>query len=59
MEVDFFRELASQVLTGRDFHSSDVESLPLEKRVAVIVNTSFVDNVLEGSSPLGHQALGG
>lgn len=51
VDADFFRALGRPVLRGRDFERTDTER---ESRVA-IVNTAFVDHVLEGGEPLGRR----
>lgn len=51
VDVDYFDALGTEILTGRDFVQSDVdEGLPV-----AIVNTAFVDEVLEGRDPIGRR----
>jgi putative ABC transport system permease protein len=47
----FFDALGRPVTLGRDFDAADVEG----ERRAVIVNVAFVQNVLDGGSPLGRR----
>jgi hypothetical protein len=49
--VDFFASLDQSVLTGRDFDAGDLEG----DRSAVIVNTTFVRNVLGGQNAIGRR----
>ncbi|HSW28213.1 MAG TPA: ABC transporter permease [Longimicrobiales bacterium] len=49
--VDFFRSLDQSVLIGRDFGAGDL----VGARSAVIVNTTFVQNVLGGQSAVGRR----
>ncbi len=53
VDVDFFRDMGHLILAGRDFNSDDIPEDPMAHRSAVIVNTSFVDEVLGGRSPIG------
>jgi predicted permease len=51
---DFFRTLGIPVLAGRDILESDTRSAPK----IVVVNQTFADRYLKGSSPIGH-TIGG
>ena len=51
VEPDYFEVLGTPILQGRAFHSGDLA----EGATGVIVNQSFVDNVLGGRSPLGRR----
>lgn len=51
VDVDFLDALGTPILRGRDFLRSDVEE---GGRVA-IVNTAFVERVLEGGDPIGRR----
>jgi len=48
---DFFSSLGAPVLAGRGFDVTDLG----EDRSAVIVNTTFVENVLQGQNALGRR----
>jgi hypothetical protein len=47
----FFEGMGRPLLAGRDFDAADLEG----ERRAVIVNAAFVENVLDGGSPLGRR----
>ncbi len=49
IDIGYFDALAQPILVGRGFGPSDIG----ENRSTVIVNTSFVEAVLEGRSPIG------
>jgi len=51
VDVDFLDALETPILSGRDFLRTDVEE---DSRVA-IVNTAFVDRVLDGRDPIGRR----
>ena len=51
IDLDYFDVFGRSVILGRDFDSADLEPGSL----AVIVNTTFVDRVLEGRNPLGRR----
>lgn len=51
VDTDYFRVLGTSILSGREFDSGDVAS---DARV-VIVNESFVENVLGGRNPIGRR----
>ena len=51
VDVGYFAGLGTPLLSGRDFLSSDVEG---ETHVA-IVNTAFVERMLEGRDPIGQR----
>ncbi|MEO7999254.1 MAG: FtsX-like permease family protein, partial [Gemmatimonadaceae bacterium] len=51
VDVDYFRALGQSVVTGRDFTRSDAENAD----GTIIVNTAFVDRVLEGKNPIGQR----
>ncbi len=53
--VDFFRGLRRPILAGRDFATGDIEGEAEAHRPAVIVNSSFVEDVLGGRSPIGQR----
>jgi predicted permease len=53
VDVDFFRDMGHPILAGRDFIRGDIPEEPGEDRNAVIVNTTFVEEVLGGRSPVG------
>jgi predicted permease len=55
VDVDFFRNLDRPVLQGRDFAPSDLPEAYLAHRAAAIVNTTFVEQVLGGRSPIGRR----
>jgi predicted permease len=50
VEPGFFETIGHPVLSGRDFDQAD-----LVEGTAVIVNTDFVENVLDGRNPVGRQ----
>ena len=51
VDVDFLDAFGTKILRGRDFVATDVEE---GSRVA-IVNTAFVERVLEGRDPIGRR----
>jgi hypothetical protein len=51
IDLKFFEVLGVPILSGRGFHSDDLES----DHGVVIVNQSFVDGVLEGRNPIGRR----
>ena len=53
VDVAFFQDLGHPILEGRDFASGDIPEERGAHRDAAIVNTSFVDQVLGGRSPIG------
>lgn len=53
--VSFFRGLDRPILAGRDFSAADVAAAPDGHRPSVIVNTSFVEQVLGGQSAVGRR----
>lgn len=51
VDVDFMDALGTPILQGRDFTQTDVDGgFPV-----AIVNTAFVDEILEGSNPIGRR----
>ena len=53
VDVHFFQDLGRPILEGRDFSSGDIPEQRGAHRDAVIVNTTFVEQVLGGRSPIG------
>lgn len=53
VDTDFFRDMGRPVLQGRDFSSADVADGVAAGGGPVIVNTSFVEDVLGGRNPIG------
>ena len=53
VDVDFFQDLGHPILDGRGFSSADIPEERQAHRDAVIVNTTFVAQVLGGRSPIG------
>ncbi len=51
VEVDFFRTLGVDILSGRDFDYADLTTEP----GVVIVNESFVGRILGGRNPIGQR----
>ena len=51
VDVSFFDGLDQPILLGRGFDSSDIG----ESRLTVIVNTTFVETVLDGRDPIGRR----
>lgn len=51
VDIDFFGALSTPILSGRAFHSGDIEP---DRRV-VIVNQSFVRRILGGRNPIGRR----
>ena len=51
VDVDFFTAFEQPILAGRGFELSDLG----EDGSAVIVNTTFVDRMLEGRNPIGRR----
>jgi hypothetical protein len=59
VDVDFFRDMGHPILAGRDFSPGDIPEERGAHRSAVIVNTTFVEEVLGGRSPIGVRIQGG
>jgi predicted permease len=55
VDVSFFAGLHRPILAGRDFNAGDVEGPPGTRHMAVIVNESFVRNVLGGRNAIGQR----
>jgi predicted permease len=55
VDVDYFGGLEQPILLGRDFDRGDLTGSSPEEHPVVIVNTSFVERVLQGRNPLGHR----
>jgi predicted permease len=57
VDVGFFSGLNRSILAGRDFAEADLEAETdaSGRRPAVIVNSSFVEQVLEGRNPIGQR----
>ena len=53
VDVDFFRDLGRPILEGRDFGSGDIPEEREAHRDAVIVNTTFIEQVLGGRHAIG------
>ena len=53
VDVDFFRDLDRPILEGRGFDSGDIPQERGAHRDAVIVNTTFVEQVLGGRRAIG------
>ena len=53
VDVDFFRDLGRPILDGRSFDAADIPQERDAHRDAVIVNTTFVEQVLGGGGPIG------
>ncbi len=51
VDVNYFDVLDTPILSGRGFHSGDLDS----EQGVVIVNQSFIDRVLAGSNPIGRR----
>lgn len=51
VDVTFFDALRQPVLAGRGFDGADLESDPRP----VIVNSAFVEDLLQGRNPIGHR----
>lgn len=51
VDVDFFTALDQPILMGRDFDRADL----VDDARSVIVNTSFVDRLLDGRNPIGRR----
>jgi putative ABC transport system permease protein len=51
VDVDFFAALDQPILVGRDFDRADL----VDDARPVIVNTSFVDRLLDGRNPIGRR----
>jgi putative ABC transport system permease protein len=51
VDIDFFDALEQPILNGRGFNPADLG----ENRSAIIVNTSFVDDLLGGQNALGRR----
>ena len=55
VDVGFLRGLGRPILAGRDFTAADLEEEADGHRSAVIVNTSFVEQVLGGRNAIGQR----
>jgi hypothetical protein len=55
VDVGFFRDLGQPLLQGRDFTLGDLPEERGSHRAPVIVNTTFVDQVLGGRNPIGRR----
>jgi hypothetical protein len=55
VDVEFFRDLGQSPLQGRDFTRADLPEERGAHRAPVIVNTTFVDQVLGGRNPIGRR----
>ena len=55
VDVDFFQDLGHPILDGRGFGSDDIPEERGAHRDAVIVNTTFVDQVLGGQRAIGQR----
>ena len=55
VDVDFFQDLGRPVIDGRVFSSADIPEERGAYRSAVIVNTSFVEQVLGGGRAIGRR----
>jgi predicted permease len=55
VDVAFFAGLNRPIVAGRDFNAGDVEGPPGTPHTAVVVNQSFVRNVLGGSNAVGQR----
>jgi hypothetical protein len=55
VDTDFFGDLGRPILMGRDFDTGDTPDPARAHRSAVIVNTTFVDQVFAGSQPVGRR----
>ena len=53
VDVDFFQDLHRPILEGRDFDFRDVPEGRGARGTTAIVNTSFVEQVFGGQSPIG------
>ena len=53
VDAGFFRQMNHPILQGRDFTSADLEGTADGHRASVVVNTGFVDQVLNGRNPIG------
>ncbi len=51
VDVNFFKALEQPIVMGRGFDTNDLGG----NRVAVIVNTAFVDRLLSGRNPIGRR----
>jgi len=51
VDPGYFEALGQPILTGRGFDASDLG----QRRSAVIVNTTFVERMLDGRNPIGRQ----
>jgi len=51
VDVGYFEALEQPILSGRDFDEGDLDG----QASTVIVNTTFVDRVLEGRNPIGRR----
>ena len=55
IDIGFFDGLDQPILSGRGFTTADLVGLPEKDRTAIIVNTAFVERVLEGRNPIGQR----
>jgi predicted lysophospholipase L1 biosynthesis ABC-type transport system permease subunit len=55
VDVSFFSGLDRRIVAGRDFNAGDVEGPPGTRHTAVIVNESFVRDVLGGRNAIGQR----
>lgn len=55
VDADFFRDLDRPILAGRDFTADDVAPELDDHRPSVIVNTTFVEQRLEGRNAVGQR----
>lgn len=53
VDNDFFRDMDHPILQGRDFTQGDAPGVGGGQRLPVIVNTTFVEQLLGGRSPIG------
>ncbi len=55
VDVGFFSALGRPILVGRNFSEADLDANERGHRSAVIVNTTFVDHILDGRQPVGQR----
>jgi putative ABC transport system permease protein len=55
VDVSYFRGLGRPILAGRDFTSDDVQRRPEDGPAPVIVNSSFVEQMLGGRNAVGQR----
>jgi putative ABC transport system permease protein len=55
VDVSFFQDLERPILDGRGFRATDLPEEPGAHRPAVIVNTTFVEQVLGRRNPIGQR----